>query len=61
MLFETSSGNSELIKEFAASAPSPIGDSALAALYEAGTQTTDFTVFHEAGFVGLNFALRRYP
>jgi Peptidase family M28 len=57
VLFETSSGNSELIKEFAASAPSPIGDSALAALYEAGTQNTDFTVFHEAGFVGLNFAL----
>jgi hypothetical protein len=57
VLFETSTGNSELIKEFADSAPSPIGDSALAALYETGMQNTDFTVFREAGFVGLNFAL----
>jgi hypothetical protein len=56
VLFETSSGNAELIKQFAASAPSPIGDSALAALYQAGMQNSDFTVFHQAGYVGLNFA-----
>ena len=56
VLFETSSGNAELIKEFAASAPFPIGDSAMAALYQAGMQNTDFTAFRDAGFVGLNFA-----
>ena len=56
VLFETSSGNGELIKEFAASAPYPIGDSAMAALYQAGMQNTDFTAFRDAGFVGLNFA-----
>ncbi|HEX5908678.1 MAG TPA: M20/M25/M40 family metallo-hydrolase, partial [Propionibacteriaceae bacterium] len=33
VMFETTSGNAELIKEFAASAPYPVGDSALAALY----------------------------
>ncbi len=56
VMFETSSGNAELIKELAASAPYPVGDSALAALYQAGTQNTDFTVFRKAGFLGLNFA-----
>jgi hypothetical protein len=57
VLFETSSGNAELIKEYAAAAPHPMGDSALAALYQVGNQDTDFTPFHEAGYVGLNFAL----
>jgi hypothetical protein len=57
VMFETSLRNAELIKELAASAPYPVGDSALAALYQAGTQNSDFTVFREAGFVGLNFAL----
>ena len=45
-----------MIKEFATSAPYPIGDSAMAALYQAGMQNTDFTAFRDAGFVGLNFA-----
>lgn len=52
VLFETSSGNAELIKEFAASAPYPIGDSAMAALYQAGTQNTDFTAFAMPGLSG---------
>jgi hypothetical protein len=56
VMFETSSGNAELIKELADSAPYAVGDSALAALYQAGTQNSDFTVFHQAGFDGLNFA-----
>jgi hypothetical protein len=54
--FETSSGNAELIKALADSAPYPVGDSALAALYQTGRQNSDFTVFHKAGFDGLNFA-----
>ena len=57
VLFETSAGNAELIKEFGTAAELPIGDSALAALYQAGNQNTDFMVFKNAGFVGLNFAL----
>jgi hypothetical protein len=40
-MFETSSGNAELIKELAASARYPVGDSALAALYQAGTQNSE--------------------
>jgi hypothetical protein len=46
-----------LIKEFATSAPSPTGDSAPEAMYQAGSQDTDFTIFKEAGFLGLNFGL----
>lgn len=56
-LFETSPGNADLIEEFAASAPHPVGDSAMAAVYETGSQSTDFTVLRDAGFVGLNFSL----
>jgi hypothetical protein len=57
VLFETSQGNADLITEFAASAPHPVGDSALAAMYQAGSQNTDFTVLSETGFAGLNFGL----
>lgn len=57
VLFETAPGNAELIAEFAASAPHPVGDSAMVELYRAGSQNTDFTVFQDAGFSGLNFAL----
>lgn len=57
VLFETSAGNAALIDAFAASAPHPVGDAAMAALYQAGSQHTDFTVFRDASFVGLNFAL----
>jgi hypothetical protein len=57
VLFETSSGDAELVRVLAASAPSPVGDSALAAGYEAGNQNTDFNVLRDAGYAGLNFAL----
>jgi hypothetical protein len=57
VLFETSSGDAELIRVLAASAPSPVGDSALVAGYEAGNQNTDFNVLRDAGYAGLNFAL----
>src|ERR671916_2214543 len=56
VLFETSGGNAELIEEFAASAPHAVGEAAMAELYEESSQNTDFTVFKEAGFAGLNFA-----
>lgn len=57
VLFETSPGDAELVRVLAASAPSPVGDSALAAGYEAGNQNTDFNVLRDAGYAGLNFAL----
>jgi Peptidase family M28 len=57
MLFETAPGDAELVRLYTSSALHPVGDSALAAMYEAGSQNTDFTVFKEAGFPGLNFAL----
>lgn len=56
VLFETSGGNAELIEEFAASAPHPVGEAATAELYELSSQNTDFTVLKEEGFAGLNFA-----
>jgi hypothetical protein len=56
VLFETSGANAALIGEFAASAPYPVGESAMAELYGLSSQNTDFTVLKEEGFVGLNFA-----
>ena len=56
VLFETSEGNAALIEEFAASAPHPVGEAAMAELYEGSSQNTDFTVLKEEGFAGLNFA-----
>ncbi len=56
-LFETARGNADLIEEFAASAPYPVGDSAMAEMYRAGSQNTDFTVLQDEGFSGLNFGL----
>jgi acetylornithine deacetylase/succinyl-diaminopimelate desuccinylase-like protein len=50
MLFETAPGDAELVRLYTSSALHPVGDSALAAMYEAGSQNTDFTVFKEAGF-----------
>src|SRR5918995_340018 len=48
VLFETSGGNAELIEEFAASAPHPVGEAAMAELYELSSQNTDFTVLNFA-------------
>jgi hypothetical protein len=56
VLFETSAANAELIEEFAASAPHPVGEAAMAELYGLSSQNTDFTVFKEEGYAGLNFA-----
>ena len=50
VLFETSPRDVELVRALAASAPSPVGDSALAAGYEASNQNTDFNVLRDAGY-----------
>jgi hypothetical protein len=53
MLFQSSPGNMGLIQAFAR-VGDPVGGSELAALFELLPNDTDFTVFHEAGFAGLN-------
>src|SRR5829696_1027145 len=53
MLFQSSPGNKGLIEAFA-QVQDPVGGSELAALFELLPNDTDFTVFREAGFAGLN-------
>lgn len=57
VLYETSAGNAALIEIYAGAAPHPIGETALAALYQTSPNNTDFTVLGPAGFDGLNFAM----
>ena len=56
ILFETSSGNSELVRQFAQAAPDPIGTSLGYDVYKKMPNNTDFTFFRRAGMRGLNFA-----
>jgi hypothetical protein len=53
MLFQSSPGNKGLIEAFA-ELEDPVGGSELAALFELLPNDTDFTVFRDAGFAGLN-------
>jgi hypothetical protein len=53
MLFQSSPGNLGLIEAFAR-VGDPVGGSELAALFELLPNDTDFTVFRDAGFAGLN-------
>lgn len=57
-LFETSAGNGCLIDAFAA-VPHPYGDSSTASFFEMSSHNTDFTVFTDTGFDGLNFIFSR--
>ncbi len=54
--FETSPGNGELIRAFAAVAPHPVANSASYEVYRRMPNDTDLTVFKRAGLHGLNFA-----
>jgi hypothetical protein len=56
IMFETSDNNGWLIKEFAKAAPHPTASSLAQAIYRLMPNNTDFTVFKDAGFAGLNFA-----
>src|SRR5258706_7442827 len=56
IMFETSDKNGWLIKEVAKAAPRPAAHSLAPAIYQLLPNRTDFTVFKEAGFAGLNFA-----
>lgn len=56
LMFETSSRNGWLIKEFAKAAPHPISHSFAYEIYRLLPNDTDLTIFKEAGLPGLNFA-----
>ncbi|MEU6249503.1 M28 family peptidase [Glycomyces sp. NPDC047010] len=56
LMFETSTENAGLIEVFAEHAPSPHGDSSAIEAYRQLPNDTDFTRFHEAGYIGLNAA-----
>jgi hypothetical protein len=56
LMFETSRDNAALIDLFAEAAPHPHGDSSAIEAYRQLPNDTDFTRFHEAGYIGLNNA-----
>ncbi|SDE13163.1 M28 family peptidase [Glycomyces harbinensis] len=56
LMFETSADNAALIDLFADAAPHPHGDSSAIEAYRQLPNDTDFTRFHEAGYIGLNNA-----
>ncbi len=56
LMFETSRYNAALAELFTDTAPNPRGDSSMVEVYRILPNNTDFTVFAEAGFEGLNFA-----
>jgi hypothetical protein len=56
IMFETSSENGGLIREFARAAPAPVTNSLTYDIYKLIPNDTDLTVFKTAGFQGLNFA-----
>ena len=55
-MFETSSNNGTLIKEFASTAPFPFANSLAPIIYDYLPNHTDLDVFRNAGYSGLNFA-----
>ncbi|HEX8188562.1 MAG TPA: M20/M25/M40 family metallo-hydrolase, partial [Pyrinomonadaceae bacterium] len=56
LMFETSGGNRQLVREFARAARYPVASSVFQEGYKLLTNRTDFNVFKEAGFAGMNFA-----
>jgi hypothetical protein len=56
IMFETSSGNENLISHFAAASGSPVANSLSYTVYKLIPNDTDLSVFKRAGVNGLNFA-----
>ena len=56
IMFETSPENGWLIRQFAAASPRPVATSLSYEIYKLLPNSTDFAIFKEAGFAGLNFA-----
>jgi hypothetical protein len=59
VLVETSHGNAELIRAFAANVPYPNASSLAFEVYDLLPNDTDFTVFRDRGLPGFNFAFIR--
>ncbi len=58
-MFETSDGNGWLVRQFAAASPRPLATSVSMDIYRLMSNSTDLTVFKQAGMAGLNFAFSR--
>jgi hypothetical protein len=56
LMFQTSDQNKWLVEQFGKAAPSPVATSLMADIYRAMPNDTDFTIFKNAGAMGLNFA-----
>lgn len=56
IMFETSQNNGWLIGEFARAAPHPVATSFAYEVYRRLPKDTDFSVFKDANFAGMNFA-----
>ena len=56
IMFETSPENGWLIRQFASASPRPVASSLSHDIYKLLPNTTDFAIFKEAGFAGLEFA-----
>lgn len=56
ILFQTGPANGRVVSEFIEASPSPVGSSLSNAVYAFLPNDTDFTLFREAGYRGLNFA-----
>ena len=55
IMFETSERNGRLVEEFAEAAPRPVANSLAFEVYRLMPNSTDMTVFKDAGLAGLNF------
>jgi hypothetical protein len=56
LMFETSRDNARLVSLFNDTVPNPRGDSSMVEVYRALPNDTDFSLFADAGFSGMNFA-----
>src|SRR5436190_3674470 len=56
LMYETSEGNEWLIEEFAKAVPRPLANSLLFEAYKHLPNSTDFSIYKQAGLQGLNFA-----
>ncbi len=56
LMFETSRNNARLVALFNDTVPHPRGDSSMVEVYRVLPNDTDFSLFADAGFSGMNFA-----
>ena len=56
MMFETSTGNADLVRSLAGALDRPVTSSAFYAVYKRLPNDTDFSVFRRSGLRGVNFA-----